>query len=175
MKLALVAALVGGLMVSGAFAAAAKEVADLEDNENYVEEFTYLLSTDLSHRQHADTIRSIDTVLWGSGLTSAGMHKCAKKCKKEGSGGVCMAWTMCWDSRRCNLFSRLPSPLTPAKPSSAVNLLAQRGAGTYNAKCASGYSKAAATTEALAAECPAAIQRNTLFGDVPLSFMDGNR
>lgn len=51
------------------------------------------------------------------------------------------AWTMCWDQRRCHLFSRLPSPLTPAKPSSAVNMLAQKGAGAYNAKCASGYSK----------------------------------
>lgn len=70
--------------------------------------------------------------------------QCARLCRKEGGGGVCAAWTFCWDQRRCNLLSRLPSSLQPAKPTNPNPLAnSNRTLNTYNAKCASGFSQSA--------------------------------
>ncbi|KAI8473380.1 MAG: hypothetical protein J3K34DRAFT_411201 [Monoraphidium minutum] len=180
MRLLLVAALLGAVAISGAAASAAAAAATdvalgSEDNSRIVSEFTYLFSTDLYKRQSSDVVRTFDTVLWDNGLNPKGMHKCARMCNREGGGGVCLAWTMCWDQRRCHLFSRLPEQLTAARPHTAVNLLMQRGAGDYNARCSSGFSKAAATSVALASDCSATIHSNTLLSDVTMSFLDPSR
>jgi hypothetical protein len=59
-------------------------------------------------------------------------------CRREGGGGVCAAWTFCWDKRVCSLLSRLPDSLEPASPPGLVG--AALGLNNYNAKCGSGYS-----------------------------------
>jgi len=115
----------------------------------------YLFATNLLAKQSEDVIRSFDALPWDHGDTPKGMHKCAKLCKKEGGGGVCVAWTFCWNERRCSLLSRLPDALSPARPAQP----------TYNSRCSSGYSTAVASYEALQQSCKATLFTNTLFSD----------
>jgi hypothetical protein len=53
-------------------------------------------------------------------------------CRREGGGGICSAWSFCWDARRCSLLSRLPENLSAAAPPSVVG--AAGGLNHYNAK-----------------------------------------
>jgi hypothetical protein len=89
--------------------------------------------------------------------------------RQQRASGPCRA-VASWQARsvrpEVSLYTRRLSALADSSP---------RCPPSQTPPCGWPKLAAAATTEALAAECPAAIQRNTLFGDVPLSFMDGNR
>lgn len=99
---------------------------------------SYLYSTNLAKKQTNDVIRTIDSMSWNNGLVPKGMHKCARLCKREGGGGVCAAWTFCWNQRRCQLLSRLPGSLAAAQPGAVSSMM---GANPYDAQCASGVSQ----------------------------------